>query len=135
MLFEAFPDPHLPPCDAMSLFVYPHPPPKLWRNFKIIFLDLPCPYVLFQNMESKLKTFELFHQTRKKICFLLIYIYSYIFKWIYSLNLFFWKVQKFGLYHCTSLSRKMTLSKTQTTSQSLYSPIRGHTQMVSSNLG
>ena len=84
-------------------------------------------------MESKaLSSIHLSYFTR--LVWRYVSSYLYIFKWIYSLNLFFWKVRKFGLYHCTSLSRKTTLSKPQTTSQSLYSPIKGHSQIVSSNL-
>ena len=33
MLFEAFPDPHLPPCHAMSLFGYPPPYPQIMTSF------------------------------------------------------------------------------------------------------
>ena len=33
MLFEAFPDPHLPPCHAMSLFGYPPPSPQIMTSF------------------------------------------------------------------------------------------------------
>ena len=49
MLFEAFPDPHLPPCHAMSLFGYP---PTLPPNYDVILNHFSGPPPLYFQSHS-----------------------------------------------------------------------------------